>query len=396
MQRRAFLQASLLAGSAAMLHSSGLAAGQSDPLFPWRDGVKVRGVAPHDDRHVIHSYFNTCPESPDGRFVLYYTSGTRDGEAGDLRVLERSTEKELVIATDITAEDAHRAACQQWCNDGRTVVYHDCRDGRWAVVAVDLASLESRILVWDRQVAFGTPHSSWVPVYGCHWNPGEHRDLQLVHVETGEIRTVVQVADVLQKYGEWIQHEFETTEVSIFFPILSPDGKRVFFKMSRPGGGDDYRSKQASHRAGKVVYDLEEQRFVRLVEQWGHPSWSPKGDAIFEKGNFVLDLETGRSRRCAPSCFSNHPSIAPDGRVFVTDADVTKRNYGAPGDWAIGVGSMTADEFVVIDVFGNTRGATSWRHNHPHPVFSADGKWIYYNVNAGPWTELRVASSSAQ
>ena len=45
----------------------------------------------------------------------------------------------------------------------------------------------------------------------------------------------------------------------------------------------------------------------------------------------------------------------------------------------------------VLDVFDNTQGATSWRHNHPHPAFSADGKRVYYNVNDGLWTRLMVA-----
>ncbi len=79
--------------------------------------------------------------------------------------------------------------------------------------------------------------------------------------------------------------------------------------------------------------------------------------------------------------------------MFVTDADVTKRPFGKPGHWAIAVGSMIKDEYVVLDVFDNTQGAKTWRHNHPHPAFSADGKRIYYNVNQGPWTQLMVAEA---
>ena len=386
----------LLFGIIVVLQFSALRGDEADPLAHWRSGIQVKPVASHRDRHVIHSYFNTCPESPDGKYVVYFTSQTADGESGDVRILQRSTGKETVVAANVTAEDAHRAACQQWSNGGKTVVYHDCRDRRWYVIAVDLATGKTRILAEDRQAAFGSPTSPWVPIYGCHWNPGQHHDLELVNVVTGEIRTVVKLADVVKTYGEWIEREFGTTDVSIFFPIISPDNNRVFFKMARPGGGTDFRSKKASYRAGKIVYDLEQQRFVRLFEKWGHPSWSPDSQRIFEKGNFVIDVTTGKSRRCAPSCFSNHPTIAPHGRLFVTDADVTKREYGNPGDWAIAVGSMISDEFVVLDVFGNTQGARSWRRSHPHPVFSTDGQRIYYNVNEGPWTTLLVAASESR
>lgn len=366
------------------------AAEDSSGVRRW-ESAAIRPVAAAGERHVIHAYFNTCPESPDGRYVLYYTSATREGERGDLRIQERESGKETVVARGIVAEDAHRAACQQWSDSGRTIVFHDCRDGRWMVVAVDRETLRERVLAEDRQLGFGSATGQWVPIYGCHWNPGPHRDLELVNVVTGEIRTAITAKDVVREYGEWIERRFGTTEISIFFPVMSPDGTRVFFKLSRPGGGDDFRTKAASERDGNVVFDLKEGRLLRLIEKWGHPSWSPDGEAIFEYGNVSLDLRTGNTTRHAPSCISNHPSIAPGGDVFVTDADVTKRPFGKPGNWAIAVGSMTEDEFVVLDVFDNTRGATSWRHNHPHPAFSADGKRIYYNVNDGPWTRLMVA-----
>jgi hypothetical protein len=378
-----------------VLQFSALRAEDIDHLAPWRSEVRVEPVVSHTDRHVIHSYFNTCPESPNGKYVVYFTSEATDGESGDIRVLDRGTGKERILAANIIAEDAHRVACQQWSNGGKTVVYHNCRDRRWHVMAVDLATNKTRILAKDRQIAFGSPTSPWMPIYGCHWNPGKHRDLELVNVVTGEIKTAVTLVDVLSTYGEWVKEEFGTTDVSIFFPVMSQNGQRVFFKMARPSGGIDFRRGNASHREGKIVYDLEEQRFIRMFETWGHPSWSPDGHQIFEKGNVAIDVNTGKSRRFASSCFSNHPSIAPHGRLFVTDANVTKRKLGNPGDWAIAVGSTTRDDFVVLDIFGNTGGAKSWRPSHPHPVFSADGRRIYYNVNESPWTTLMVATAGS-
>lgn len=67
---------------------------------------------------------------------------------------------------------------------------------------------------------------------------------------------------------------------------------------------------------------------------------------------------------------------------------------GKPGDWAVAVGSMSRDEFVLLHVFANDAGAKTWRHNHPHPAFSDDGKRVYFNTNSGPWTTLLVAEAS--
>lgn len=362
-------------------------------LAPWRHPA-VRAVAPVSDRHVIHSYFNTPPESPDGKHVLYYTSATPEGEQGDIRILERATGKETILASNITTEDAHRVACQQWSAGGKRVVYHDCKEGRWRVVSVDIATLKSTTLAEDRQLGFGAPASNLVPIYGCHWNPGAHRDLQLVNVETGEVRTIVTAAQVVKAYDYWIEHKFGSTAISLFFPVMSPDGSKVFFKLAHPGGGSDFRSAKASLRDGFVLYDLKKERLVRLVNFWGHPSWTPDSTAIFEKGNRAFDVKTGGGPApYALSCFSDHPSLAPGGKVFVTDGDVSKRSFGRPNEWAIAIGSTTADEYVIVDQFDNSKGATSWRHNHPHPAFSPDGARVYYNVNDGKWTKLKVAEA---
>jgi Tol biopolymer transport system component len=369
---------------------------EDDVLARWRAGVKIQPVSSLKNRHVIHAYFNASPESPDRKFVLYYTSGIANGEKGDIRILERATGVETVLAEGITTEDAHRAACQQWSDGGKSVVFHDCRDGRWQVVAVDAATKTQKVLAQDRQLGFGSPASEWVPLYGCHWNPGVYRNLELANVRTGEIRTVVKAQDVVQRYKEWIEKRFGTSEISLFFPVISPDGKKVFFKLARPSGGTDFRSSAASLRDGKVIFDLEKDRFIRLVDQWGHPSWTPDSQGIFEKGNFVLNPETGKTTRYAPSCFSDHPQVSPQGGLFVTDADVSKRPFGKPNFWAIGVGSMQRDDFVVVDLFDNSKGARTWRHNHPHPSFSADGQRIYYNVNDGEWTRLMVAEAGVR
>lgn len=360
-------------------------------LDPWKSARKS-SVAPDQNRHSIHAYFNTCPESPDGKHVLYFTSDSPQGESGDLRMVERTSRKETILARHVTAEDAHRAACQQWAGGGRFVVYHNLVEGHWSVRAIDISTGVERVLAMDRQVGFGSAMGKWVPVYGCHWNPGPHRNLELIDVFTGEIVTAVTAAQTVAEYGDWIEKKLGSRDLTLFFPIMSPDESKVFFKPCIPGGGNTFRGMNVSHRDGKVIYDLANRKFVRLVETWGHPSWSPDSTGIFEKSNVLMDLSTGKNRsRYAPSCFSDHPTLSPDGKVFVTDADVTRRPFGQPGHWAIGIGSTQRDEFVVVDQFNNTQGAKSWRHNHPHPAFNSDGKRVYYNVNDGPWTRLMVA-----
>src|SRR4051812_34034857 len=80
----------------------------SDPLAPWTAGVRVHPAAGDEARHTIHSYFNTCPESPDGRWVLYFASTTPEGHAGSVCIRERATGRERVLVRNVSTEDAHR------------------------------------------------------------------------------------------------------------------------------------------------------------------------------------------------------------------------------------------------------------------------------------------------
>lgn len=361
------------------------------PVSAWSNAAH-RAVSNVPGRHTIHTYFNVSPESPDGRFVLFYASKAEDGQTGDVVMQRRETGEETVLARGVTTEDAHRAACQQWLDGGRTVVYHDCRAGRWTVLAVDRETLNERVIATDRQLGFGAPSGTQVPLYGCHWKPGEHRDLELADLRTGEIRTAVRASDAAAQEPEWADKTFGAgaAALSLFFPVMSPDGRRVFFKLAKGSGGDNFRSSRASLREGKFVYDLANGRLVRFYPQWGHPSWHPDSKRILEKGNLLLDPDAGSVNKLAPIP-SDHPSFAPDGEQFVSDGKASKADYDATGNLAVTVGSATTDEQARVDGFKATAGAKSWRKSHPHPVFSPDGRRLYYNVNAGPWTELRVA-----
>ncbi|MBS1826719.1 MAG: PD40 domain-containing protein [Acidobacteria bacterium] len=358
---------------------------------PWTAGVKVGPVTPGAQRHSIHSYFNTSPESPDGRWVLFYTSKTAEGHAGEVRIRERATGVEKVLASGVTTEDAHRAACQQWVSKGRTVVFHDLRDGHWVVVAVDVASARQRVIARDRMVGWGTPDGDVAPVYGPHWDAKALRDLELVNVRDGSVRTPVTAAAVRAKYGEQVAARFGDRGISIFFPILSPDAKKVVFKLATPSGGD-FRSKAASDRETLLGYDLAAGKFLFFREKWGHPAWHPDSRRMINVPNLLVDAETGTERGIPglPVFPGSHPSISPDGKLFASDTTL-ERFGGTKQEWGVVVGDLEGTRYRILHRFRNDQGAKSWRVSHPHPVFSPDSRRIYFNVSAGEWTELHVA-----
>ena len=366
-------------------------------LAAWRTNVVVRPVSPSADRHTIHSYFGISPESPDGSRVLFYASTTTDSHVGQVCVVDRASGKETVIARDISTEDAHRAACQQWISGGRRVVFHNVRDGQWSVSVVDLDSLQQRVLVRDRQLGWGAPAGDVAPLYGCHWNPGEHRDLELVNVETGAVGAAVTVAAVCSDHQAVVKKLFGDKTLSIFFPQVSPDGRRVFFKLSAGAGGDNFRSSKASFRAGLFCYSLDDAKPLLAQTRWGHPAWHPDSRTIIEGGNLLIDSAGGGERKL-PGLphFSGapHPTVSPDGKLFALDTTLESLG-GKRGEWGVVVGSMEGRDYVIVHRFDQSGGARSWRRSHPHPAFSADGKRIYFNVSSGPWTRLYAAEIAA-
>jgi hypothetical protein len=189
-------------------------------------------------------------------------------------------------------------------------------------------------------------------------------------------------------------NEFAGKPCSIFFPVLSPDLRRVFFKIAAGGGGDNFMAKAASHRQGIVCYDFARQACIWQRDKWGHPGWAPDSRHVFEMGNILIDIEreefTYSKLKDVPNLRGSHPSVSPDGRLMVTDG-FAEAAGGEPGEWGIMVADMRGGRWVLLDRFDQSKGAASWRRSHPHPAFSADGRRIYYNVSDGEFTRLRVA-----
>ena len=390
---------------------------RDDPLAPWRSGVKISVAAPKDGRHTIHSYFNTCPESPDGTRVLFYSSTAKDGHRGEVCIRDRKTGEEKVLAKNINAEDAHRVACQQWVSGGERVVFHGERDGEWFVGCVDLDTAKERILARGQLAGWGQPDADIVPLYSPHWKPGAHPDLDLINVATGEKTTPVTVDALKQAYPEWFAKTFGEQKPSIFFPILSPNLERIFFKMAL-ATGEDPRSTNASARQGLICYSLAEKKFLYMNPKWGHPSWQPDSRHITEMHYTVFDSDDGsvkmnpgmptKASRAKASADGNaapvfamrdvsgdHPSVSPDGKLVVTDTIMTSFD-GTRTEWGVVLADTRGTGQIVLHHFDNSHGAKSWRVSHPHPVFSADGKRIYYNVSDGEFTRLHVAECAGQ
>lgn len=368
-----------------------LAAG--DPTEAWKHAVTVSPLSAQPGRHTLHSYYLTNPESPDGSRVLFFASAHPAAQVGSIVMLDRASGRETVLAEDVHTEDAHRAACQQWLSGGRRVAFHEVVGKRWRVMVVDTATLEKKVVAEDHQVGFGRPDGDLLPLYGCHWNPGPYRDLEIWNAATGDLHSAVKATEVTAKYPDWVQREFRGQSTSIFFPVLSPDLNRVIFKLAAGRGGDEYMSGSASHRQGTFCYDFRQGACIWQRNQWGHPAWHPDSHHLIEVGPVLFDTSSpGSSAKLPgiPNLSGSHVGVSPDGTLMVCDGESAKVG-GQPQEWGILVGDLRGESWALLHSFCQTRGARSWRRSHPHPIFSADSRRIYYNVSDGEFTRLFVA-----
>ncbi len=370
--------------------SSDLPEASPERVERWRN-CPVRPVAAPAEAHSLHSYFNVSPECPAGRRVVYFVSSRPDAQVGSLWVQERETGEARVLAEELEVEDAHRQANQQWVAGGDYVVCMDYRGGEWRVLRLDPATLAQTVLCLGRQVFWGAARRDEVPLYGPYWNPGPHRDLELLDVRRGTVRTVLTLDQVLADHGRAGLELFGGERPdSIAFPVVSPDGKRVFFKLSKIRSGV-FRSPAGSDREGLFVYELATAKPLGLYRSWGHPAWMPDSRHILRKSR-LIDTDTMQTRNLPwyPEAPNSHAAPSPEGTLLAID--IAQEGFSACANhWAIVVGDYQANWRCLHTAPTPRDGTASWRPAHPHPVFSPDGRRIYFNVPQGRWTRLCVA-----
>jgi Tol biopolymer transport system component len=107
-----------------------------------------------------------------------------------------------------------------------------------------------------------------------------------------------------------------------------------------------------------------------------------------------MDSNDGAARRIPdlPGFRGDHPTASPDGKLMITDTTLEKFG-GTEKEWGVALSDIRGKNHIILHRFENSRGAKSWRRSHPHPVFSPDGRRIYFNVSSGDWTQLFMAEA---
>jgi Tol biopolymer transport system component len=220
--------------------------------------------------------------------------------------------------------------------DGRDVVVGISQDGRYSGYHLDVASGKGRVLF---EKAWHANH--------FHFSPRDRNWIAFSHEGRAD-----QISDRM-----WAWHS-----------TLAPEGKCVFDQAS----------------TGVAPF------LVIGHERWCFHDTSAvvvafAGNPVLERGVYEVYLD-GRAARQVYQGSALHANISPDGRWLVVDTlgpyDTMNWTEGPPpGPWPWGLHSDVvvvdrktgARRLVAPSLIGNCHPA------HPHPAFSPDGRYIFFN-----------------
>ncbi|MGC9455448.1 MAG: hypothetical protein ACP5HU_11395 [Phycisphaerae bacterium] len=334
------------------------------------------------DSPVLHSYYDICPESPDGRraIVSVFESDAIPGPA-TVAIVARDGEV-LGTVGDSAEAIGHVGRFALWLDDDRVAIRHgaDEADSDWSIVRLSTGE-EVRRPGSLRQWHAGTGRGlvQWLGA-----TPNPHRLRQGIRVvdDSGDKVAEVDVRDCLEIVPEGMPKP-PPDELNLMNLKWSPDGSRFFAVFTNELHRRLARSDAPLFKT-IVSFDSDacDARFLGSFTH--HPIWSPDGSRVFAmqaRGDQqdLISLPAdggGEASVVLKSVPGIHGTVTPGGRRLIID--VPERNRTACAIAGIDLADGRREDLVR---FSHTR----WEHregNHPHPVPSPDGRRIYFNAQA--------------
>lgn len=356
----------------------------------------VERITPDDGYEYLFGYYDKCPWSDDGKFILALRVKNASSEAdsckpADIVRIDISTKKVEKLATT-HSWNVQQGCMAQWLTNSE-ILYNDFRNGKYCSVILNIANRTERIIQMpvyvmsqDKETALSLDFSRLHrlrPGYGYSNIPETTKDKKCpnttciwkIDIETGDITPLL-------KYTDFAAFETKDTmkgaEHKVNHLMISPDGTRFMVLHRWFQKGVKYTRLVTCNMDGTEMYNLSDDDFV------SHCCWKNNEEILSYlnkndsgKGYYLMKDKTHSYERCWPQlAMDGHPTYSYDGRYVVTDTYPDRKKiqslYIMNGKRV----TRIARVFSPFKYGGDTRCDL-------HPRWSKDGKQICFDASFG-------------
>ncbi|MDO8681875.1 MAG: hypothetical protein Q7N50_00125 [Armatimonadota bacterium] len=325
----------------------------------------------------VHSYFDLCPESFDATRVLYYEFTEDSARNGYVMVATLNKSAKLPLRHDPTGEpcsgSSHEGVEQQWV-DNNTIAYRGGeRDHRETVIC----SIHDNSI---RRLPGAIRMFSPVNGMGLNTSGTSRNDepaVYLMDFQSGKTRRLFTRKDLFERHP-WHDSIKDLDKIYFKHSKWTLDGKRFFVVFTNEG-----YDRPAGVRGVKSIFvaDAGCSNIRYLCEFGHHPMWADDGTFAYafdfrqdKMLNLVAHPIDGRE---AYPLLSNihgwHASLNPEGTKVVTDVGAWKEK----GNGALLLYDLKTGEYTELVIYKMVDA--SHAGCHAHPVWSRNGKRVYFN-----------------
>lgn len=324
-------------------------------------------VISRTDGHAIHNYFDTCPESPDGKKIIYFLYEHAVPGFGNVIVANRDGSN-MVKVGERTPGNAHDAARQMWIDDA-TIAYSS--ETKWETYIVNLndnsqRTIPGELLCYSDVNKLGLTRGFTSP------NGVSISTVFAMHLDAGELDTLFTANDVAEVHPAGAKIR-DNKYAILKNPKWSPDARHVLIKLKAKD-----RTGDATFAKHLLVADADGKNIKYLTgKQANHLMWYDNNSVYGYMNNvdvIIYDIRDGASRYLWRNALGVHGSTNGNHSLFVTD----EFDEPSEGRGAVILYNLKNKDYAVIAAM-NMPPASNENRVHPHPVWSRDYKRIYFN-----------------